>query len=369
MRIAAYNVENMFERPVAMNMPEMEEGRPALEDHAELNNLIAKENYSASDKNRMLEIMESHPRLLQNRVSKFLRLREYRNKLTKKSGGEFQIAVDRRDEWVGWFELVAEPLNATAIDNTGRIVREIGADILSIVEADDRTALKHFNEVVLPRVNAAPYEHVMLIDGNDDRGIDVGIVTRRDFPIQSIISHVHDVDGTGTIFSRDCAEYMVPLSGGDHLLLMVNHFKSKGFGSQASSNAKRKRQSTRVRAIYDQRLAEGHKLIAVLGDLNDVPNSDPLKPLVGNGSTLTDIMVHAKFVGDDRPGTHGNGTQSSKIDYILMSPDLADRVTAGGIERRGVFGGANGTLFPHLPEIVTRVDSASDHAGLFVDVA
>ena len=46
MRIAAYNVENMFERPVAMNMPEMEEGRPALEDHAELNNLIAKENYS-----------------------------------------------------------------------------------------------------------------------------------------------------------------------------------------------------------------------------------------------------------------------------------------------------------------------------------
>ena len=107
----------------------------------------------------------------------------------------------------------------------------------------------------------------------------------------------------------------------------------------------------------------------MLGDLNDVPASDPLKPLVADGSTLTDVMVHALFTGDGRPGTHANGTKSGKLDYILMSPALAARVTAAGIERRGVFGGTNGTLFPHLPEIVTRVDSASDHAALFIDFA
>ena len=52
-----------------------------------------------------------------------------------------------------------------------------------------------------------------------------------------------------------------------------------------------------------------------------------------------------------------------------MSPALAARVTHAGIERRGVFGGQNGTLFPHLPEITTAVEAASDHAALFIDFA
>jgi hypothetical protein len=51
-----------------------------------------------------------------------------------------------------------------------------------------------------------------------------------------------------------------------------------------------------------------------------------------------------------------------------MSPRLSDRVLRGGIERRGVWGGANGTLFPHLETIRTKQDAASDHAALWVDL-
>ena len=89
--------------------------------------------------------------------------------------------------------------------------------------------------------------------------------------------------------------------------------------------------------------------------------------LLREGSKLTDIMDHQDFVGDGRPGTHGNGTKSGKLDYILMSPKLANKVTAAGIERRGVWGGANGTLFPHLPTIKVEKDAASDHAALWAD--
>lgn len=42
-------------------------------------------------------------------------------------------------------------------------------------------------------------------------------------------------------------------------------------------------------------------------------------------------------------------------------------MTTCGIERRGVWGGTNGTLFPHLPEITKKIEAASDHAALFVD--
>lgn len=113
-------------------------------------------------------------------------------------------------------------------------------------------------------------------------------------------------------------------------------FKSKGFGGFAVANAKRKRQAKRVNDIHKARLQEGVDPIAVVGDLNDTPDSDPLTPLLANGSPLVDVMAHPKFVGDGRPGTHGNGTRSGKPDYILMSPKLAATVKKAGIERRGI---------------------------------
>lgn len=370
MRLATYNVENMFERPAAMNLPKWEDGRAFLTDCAELNDLIAQPVYTTAIKDRLLEIMRRNGGLLANGVSKYIRLHAIRKKLVRKPTNKpYEIAIDGRDEWVGWFELVDETVNAKAVSNTARIITLINADILCVVEADDRTALKRFNSSVLKLAGAVQYEHIMLIDGNDQRGIDVGIMTRPGLPIESIASHVEDRDAKGTIFSRDLAEYRVILPGGEKLLVLLNHFKSKGFGSQATSDAKRFRQAKRAREVYDARRAEGWSLVSVLGDFNDTPDSAAMAPLLASGSDLVDVMVHPKFVGDGRLGTHGNGTKSAKLDYLLMSPALAARVTTAGIERRGVWGGVNGTLFPHIPEITKPVEAASDHAALWIDFA
>jgi endonuclease/exonuclease/phosphatase family metal-dependent hydrolase len=184
-----------------------------------------------------------------------------------------------------------------------------------------------------------------------------------------MLSHVDDRDEEGIIFSRDCAEYEIRTAQGNTLLVLINHFKSKGYGKPSESAAKRLRQAKRVRALYEERLSSGYAYIAVVGDLNEIPDAYPMDPLIREGSTLTDLMAHPKFEGDGRPGTHGNGTRSGKLDYILMSSGLSDKVTKGGIERRGVWGGQNGTLFPHLPTIEAGVDAASDHAALWVEVA
>lgn len=49
----------------------------------------------------------------------------------------------------------------------------------------------------------------MLIDGNDDRGIDVGIMLKEEYRIVRMLSHVDDKDDEGIVFSRDCAEYEI----------------------------------------------------------------------------------------------------------------------------------------------------------------
>jgi endonuclease/exonuclease/phosphatase family metal-dependent hydrolase len=259
------------------------------------------------------------------------------------------------------------PVNQLATQHTAMVTNDVGADVLAVVEADDRPALIKFGEIVFKRIKATPYAHTMLIDGNDDRGIDVALLSRPDYEIVRIRSHVDDRDDRGLIFSRDCPEYTVVTPSGERLVLLVNHLKSKGYGSQADSNARRERQAHRIAEIYARLIGEGEANVVVLGDFNDFPDSPPLAPLLVQ-TDLLDISSHANFDNGGRPGTYGNGTARDKIDYILFSPALYDRVTGGGIFRKGAWGGKNGTLWEHYPTIKSATQAASDHAAIYADL-
>jgi endonuclease/exonuclease/phosphatase family metal-dependent hydrolase len=366
MRLAIFNLENLFERPRIMNLPSNEEGRQVLKDYYQLSDLIEKEEYSRNDKRSILNIMERYEGLLERRKSEFITLNEIRGHLL--NSDRTAVQVNGRNDWIGWFELKYAAIEEIAIENTARVINVVNADVLGMVEVEHRIAVNRFNDSVIPKVGGQKYGHTMVIDGNDDRGIDVGIMTRLPFDIKSIATHVDDTDEKGQIFSRDCAEYSVSMPSGNLLLVLINHFKSQGYGSSEGNDRKRKRQAKRVREIYEERLSQGVDYIAIIGDLNKRPDHDSLEPLVRNGTSLIDIAEHPKFISDGRPGTYQNGTANNKLDYILMSPKLTDKVQQGGIERRGVWGGTNGTLFPHFPEIKKEMDAASDHAALWVDL-
>jgi endonuclease/exonuclease/phosphatase family metal-dependent hydrolase len=366
MRLATFNLENLFERPRIMNLPSNEEGRQVLKDYYQLSDLIEKEEYSRNDKRSILNIMERYEGLLERRKSEFITLNEIRGHLL--NSDRTAVQVNGRNDWIGWFELKYAAIEEIAIENTARVINVVNADVLGMVEVEHRIAVNRFNDSVIPKVGGQKYGHTMVIDGNDDRGIDVGIMTRLPFDIKSIATHVDDTDERGQIFSRDCAEYSVSMPSGNLLLVLINHFKSQGYGSSEGNDRKRKRQAKRVREIYEERLSQGVDYIAIIGDLNKRPDHDSLEPLVRNGTSLIDIAEHPKFISDGRPGTYQNGTANNKLDYILMSPKLTDKVQQGGIERRGVWGGTNGTLFPHFPEIKKEMDAASDHAALWVDL-
>jgi endonuclease/exonuclease/phosphatase family metal-dependent hydrolase len=371
MRLASYNVENLFSRAVVLNQQSWADGKPVLDAFGKLNALIQNPSYSAADKTAMVALLKQLG-LAKQDESKWVILRQNRGSaLVKRGSGAPQILAGGRGDWIGWVELKTEPVNEVATQMTGRVIHELDADILGVVEADDRISLLQFEDQLLRPLGGKRYQHVMLIDGNDARGIDVGLFTRGDYPIVSMVSHVDDLDGTSRIFSRDCAEYEIALPSGSRLWVLVNHLKSKGFGSPAQSNARREKQARRLRQIYDARRAAGAALVAVIGDFNDTAGSTPLAPLFANGSELAgrDIFDHPSFAGDGRPGTFGNGTASSKIDFIFLSPALWQSVTGGGVLRKGVWGGTNGTLFPHYPEMTRAVQAASDHAAIWADLA
>jgi endonuclease/exonuclease/phosphatase family metal-dependent hydrolase len=365
MRIGTFNVENLFSRARALNQENWAEGREILNDYKRLTTILQKPDYTKTDKKAILEAI-AQLGLKRQDESEFVRLRQNRGHLLKRRSGAPVIVAEGRGDWIGWVELKKEAVNERATQMTAKVIKDVNADILAVIEAEDRTALERFNIQLLKPLKMT-YRGIMLIDGNDERGIDVGLLTKPGLTIESIVSHVDDMQNGNRIFSRDCPEFTVQINGNTRVLILVNHFKSKGFGSPAVSNARRKAQARRTRKIYELRKSQGIKMIAVVGDLNDTPDSDPLRPLLSEGSDLRDIFEHPKFQSDGRPGTFGNGTASNKIDYVLLSPALFKRVDAGGVWRKGVWGGVNGTLFPHYDEIERPVHAASDHAAVWAD--
>ncbi|HWC11259.1 MAG TPA: endonuclease/exonuclease/phosphatase family protein [Acidimicrobiales bacterium] len=367
MIIGAFNVENLFDRAKVLNQETWEQGAPVLAAHAELSELLERDPYSADDKRRILELLELLGILWQDEGD-FVWLRRIRGPLVRRPRDRtkpVEVVATGRTSWIGWVDLKTEHVDALAMEHTAMVMRDVAADVLGVVEAEARPVLDMFTAAMLKKVGGTPYEQVMLVDGNDRRGIDVGLLSR--YPIAAVRPHIYDADDVGTVFSRDCCEYHLDVGGGRTLVVLVNHLKSKGYGSPGDPTGakRRRRQAARIAAIYDELITAGHALVAVVGDLNDTPDSHALQPL--RETTLEDISKHPQFDPGPRTGTFRG--EKNQIDYLLLSPDLFARATGGGIFRKGVWrGDRTRNPWEIYPTLTEERHAASDHAAIWAEI-
>ncbi|GHG46527.1 endonuclease/exonuclease/phosphatase family protein [Streptomyces griseocarneus] len=360
-RIATFNAENLFRRPVVFGIEDDAKRNKVLDDFRKLVEILEKDEYSDKNKADIIEILLAHSVDVSQEIStQTILVNEPKGmaRLLKGEGRNIQVRaeVTGRPSWVGWAELDRKDLTLDALQNTAKVIAEVNADILLTVEVEDRLTLHRFNQQVLHgQIGAPAYPFNLLIDGNDIRGIDVGILSRH--PITSIRSHIFDkenVQDLFPIFSRDCPEFEIDIDG-EPLWLLGNHFKSKRGGGGAE---KRKQQGKRAAKIYQEALGRSDRVV-VAGDLNDTPDSEALKPLLNAG--LQDAMTHGGYQGP--PGTHGECKAADKIDYLMFSPELFGKVTRARVETRGIAESAVTFDSVHGPQ-----DQASDHAALFADL-
>src|SRR4030095_366548 len=58
MKLASYNVENLFQRARALNQATWQAGKNVLKMHAALNTILGKAVYSAADKKKIIQLMK-----------------------------------------------------------------------------------------------------------------------------------------------------------------------------------------------------------------------------------------------------------------------------------------------------------------------
>ncbi|MFI9253350.1 endonuclease/exonuclease/phosphatase family protein [Streptomyces sp. NPDC053069] len=365
-RIATFNTENLFRRPSVFRLSDAAQRKQVLDDFDKLVALLDKPAYTEPDKKEIADIILTYQAYSNDPDNPPL-IRINQNRPGKSSGlfdtpapgshpTELQIRAGGRGAWAGWAELGQDDLDMVAVKNTGRVVTEVDADVLLVPEVEDRLTLERFNQHVLG-LGRQPYPFGLLIDGNDPRGIDIGILSR--LPITSVRPHLFDpdpADPTKPLFSRDCPEYEIQLDG-ESLVILGNHLKSK-FNDDPEL---RLAQAERVAEIYRAALKRTPNVV-VAGDLNDFPDSKPVEALLGADPPLRDVMSHPSYQGD--PGTHGTcHSKRDKLDYILLPPDLWSKVQKVGLETRGIFAHPN-----HFDSVKSKTDEASDHAALYVDL-
>lgn len=305
---------------------------------------------------------------------------------------------------------------------TAQAIAELDADILCLQEVDSIDALNAFERGYLFKMMGEDYGRKFLIEGNDNRGIDVAImmrertadgeriefvdikshaaVTYRDFALYSDELIRLEIKPDDRIFKRDCLEVDVKI-GGKPITIYVVHFKSmqgpRELGDGRSSTMPvRIAEAKAVRKIISDRFgAELDKAsFAICGDMNDYQERVDVSgskragftffPVPEERSALTELSADGFAVNvmkrrdplDRWTHFHTRGPEERhlcQLDYIWLSSSLAasnpnakpDIVRAGQPYR---------TIFPpgqdeqRFPRVGWDRPKASDHCPIVVSL-
>jgi endonuclease/exonuclease/phosphatase family metal-dependent hydrolase len=233
-------------------------------------------------------------------------------------------------------------------------------DVLCAQEVEDIDTLRFFAAQHL----GGGYRHLVLVEGNDPRLIDLAVLSR--LPLGAVVSHqhaVHPEEPGEPVFSRDLLEVDVlhPTTRTRLFTVFNNHLKSQfvPFGQdpvagKEANDLRRRRQAETVERIVAARTRPDSRYL-VLGDLNDAPGSPALAAIASSAqlglvNALTQPHETRPPKADSPPPpasgawTHrfkepGQPARYELFDQIWLSPALAPHQTGAFIDRRARHGG------------------------------
>jgi predicted extracellular nuclease len=245
-------------------------------------------------------------------------------------------------------ERITQADYALKLSKAGQAIRSVlgGPTIVAVQEVESLEVLKAL--AASPDLAPLGYEAVLL-EGLDPRGIDVGLLYRRDrvvvtgvYQRNACVTNDYGFgDSAARCSSRGDGQldgyylaYRPPLvvsmsvlgpAGEFPLTAIVAHFTSRtGTDPEGKEFTSRRTEEARLVAgiVNDLLAADPDAAIVVLGDLNDFTDSDPLR-LLTTTTPLQNLTLQVPAA--ERYSYIYNG-QSQVLDHILVTPGLRSRL-------------------------------------------
>ncbi len=271
----------------------------------------------------------------------------------KNLGGNLGPRQLSESEWQRFSRSTTKNKSLEHCRQIAAIIRELNPDILMLSEVGGAESLANFAELFL-NGEWKP----QLIEGNSDRGIDVGYLVRRDlgfvvelnshrdrelgflYPHEALsresgYDHLRHAQRESHRFSRDAAELRLlhPQTGQVVLVCLLAHLKSHldRHGLDPGGRDRRRAEAETLLQIYRERRAEFGDLVLVAGDFNgDLWTDEEFRAWRENRDEWLDILEAIGASPEERftwarlhrrrPGFY------RQIDYILVPPSWRPRL-------------------------------------------
>ena len=248
------------------------------------------------------------------------------------SGAQFKVAsynvrnlFDNIDD-PGKDDEGTQPKSQESQNSLGRVIRSSDADVIALQEVEKMEILRSFRD---GQGLAEEYPHLVLVEGNDRRGIDVALMSKH--PISGVVSHkdtTFEVEGQEEPghFLRDLLQADVEVPGAGPVRMFVTHLCSQIGGDQADRLREAEAQAAHE-IIKEQTRDFPSQKFVVLGDFNDRPES-PAVSIFTEPDDAGWSLVDAFASEPDAVSYPTNPKTARKwgykrIDQILVSPELA----------------------------------------------
>ncbi|MHA7056884.1 endonuclease/exonuclease/phosphatase family protein [Aquimarina sp. M1] len=236
-----------------------------------------------------------------------------------------------KDHWT-------EEIYKDKLKNMAKVIAEIGADVtknapalLGVAEIENRKVLEDLaNEPAL-----LPKDYgIVQFDSPDRRGIDVALLYQKSL-FRPVNTSVHELliynngDTEKRVYTRD----QLLVSGyldGDLIHVIVNHWPSRS-GGEARSRHKREKAAALNKKIIDSLFAiDPYAKIITMGDLNDDPDNDSVKKVLGAKPEKKDVKLKGLYNPMYNMSKKGIGSLAWRdswnlFDQIIVSKALLNK--------------------------------------------
>ncbi len=229
-----------------------------------------------------------------------------------------------------------QPKSAAAKARVREGIRALNPDVLALEEMGGLSALMELRASLKTEGLDFPYWEWV---SGQDTNIHVAVLSK--LPIVARRPHTNEVfllDGRRFRVSRGFAELDIRAAPDFTFTLIAAHLKSRRAVPEANEAEQRFAEAKILRGIVDRDLAaQPNARLIVLGDFNDVKDSDSTREIIGRGRFKLVDTRPAERNGDNTPAenswfeprnitwTHYYGKEDtySRVDYILLSSRLA----------------------------------------------
>lgn len=257
-----------------------------------------------------------------------------------------------------------------------RRIRDVmNVDVLAVQEVEHIEILREFNRTHLNGL----YPHVVLVEGNDQRLIDVGVLSK--LPIGAVTSFqtaTHPDDPGRRVFSRDLLKVEILRGNGRKRFNLYNtHLKSHyvphgedPVQGAIAANRRRRRQAETISTIISRQERANARFV-LTGDMNDPPDSEFIAPMLSaDDRPLVNALENPTQTRPSKAETPGQGPGPQNdmwthrynppgpefpryelYDHIWVSEALTDRFANPMIDRRVNHGGDGSDHDPAWVEI------------------